>query len=183
MTRAHTQADSGHSERKRWASLPNERTAGEGGGSSARKSSTNSSQSPSGTQPTVSVRTSVGHGEHEGVRVCQLKVLVVELASVDTLATGAVVSREVSTLQHEPLDAAMEERTFVVERLAALLAQPFLPGAERTKVLRGLRYSTGKQLKDYSTRYTAQDIAVRCESIVVCVCVCVCDVTARARPK
>ena len=57
----------------------------------------------------------------------QLEVLVGELLAVDALAAGAVVVREVASLQHEVRDHAVER--------AALVAVAFLHCAKRKEVI------------------------------------------------
>jgi hypothetical protein len=52
--------------------------------------------------------------------VLELKVLVLELYSVDALTTSSIASSEVTTLDHEGLDDTVETRALVVERLAIL---------------------------------------------------------------
>jgi hypothetical protein len=59
--------------------------------------------------------------------VGQVEVLVVELATVDGLASAPIAAREVASLYHEPGDDAVKARALVVQRLAteavALLAR------------------------------------------------------------
>ncbi len=46
----------------------------------------------------------------------------------------------------------------------ALIAIPFLSGAERAEVIRGLGYDVGVELEDYSCRWAYLNIrAARCE--------------------
>ena len=98
----------------------------------------------------VGVGAGVGHGQHEGLLVGELEVLVGELLAVDGLAAGAlssynvnemgtlgcgtgkayVAASKVSALQHELRDHAVE--------LAALVAVALLAGAEGAEVLGGL---------------------------------------------
>ena len=68
----------------------------------------------------VGVGTSVGHREEAGASVLELEVLILELGAVDGLATSAVALGEVTTLEHEVLDDAVEGRALVVEGLAGL---------------------------------------------------------------
>jgi hypothetical protein len=51
--------------------------------------------------PTVGVGTRVGHRENTGAGVLQIEVLVVELCTVNALATGSVTSSEITTLTHK----------------------------------------------------------------------------------
>ena len=76
------------------------------------------------------VGTSVGHGQEAGLGVLELEVLVGELLSVDGLATSAVTTGEVTTLEHEVGDDAVER--------GALVAEALLAGAESAEVLGGL---------------------------------------------
>eukprot|EP00290_Baffinella_frigidus_P012971 CAMPEP_0180153014 /NCGR_PEP_ID=MMETSP0986-20121125/23196_1 /TAXON_ID=697907 /ORGANISM="non described non described, Strain CCMP2293" /LENGTH=159 /DNA_ID=CAMNT_0022100867 /DNA_START=649 /DNA_END=1126 /DNA_ORIENTATION=- len=72
----------------------------------------------------------VGHGEDTRARVLVDEVLVRELRAVDGLATGAVHVGEVTALDHEVRDDAVEG--------AALEAEALLARAQRAEVLRGL---------------------------------------------
>ena len=89
--------------------------------------------------------TGVRHGEDAATLVLQREVFVCELAAVDGLAPGAISLREVSALGHEPRDDPVEDRALEVERLATLLADALLAGAESPEVLARLR-SVGGQL-------------------------------------
>ena len=60
--------------------------------------------------------------------------LVVKLGPIDGLAARAVALCEVTTLDHELLDYAVEHRALVVQRLAGL-ADAFLASAESTEIL------------------------------------------------
>lgn len=79
----------------------------------------------------VGVLSSVGHAQLALLGVLQLEVLVFKLVSVDRLATCAIPSREITTLNHEILDDAMERRAFIAEALLA--------GCQGTKVFGGLQ--------------------------------------------
>lgn len=63
---------------------------------------------------TVGVLAGVGHRQPSGSIVLQLEVLVSEALTVDRAASGSIATGEVSTLDHEVLDDAVE--------LAALVA-------------------------------------------------------------
>jgi len=78
----------------------------------------------------VGVGTSIGHGQHAGLGVSFLKVLIRKLLAVDRLATGAITTGEVATLQHELWDDSVEGR--------ALVAEALLASAESTEVLGSL---------------------------------------------
>jgi hypothetical protein len=97
----------------------------------------------------------VGHGEDTGTGVLEVEVLVLELLAVDGLSAGAllpisllppsigfsrmtyVAAGEVTTLEHELGDDAVEGGALEVERLARL-AGALLAGAEGAEVLSGL---------------------------------------------
>ena len=101
-------------------------------------------------------RSGVSHGEDTGASVPQVEVLVLELLAVDALTTGAlccvsqllpqscgiesrtyVAAGEVTSLEHELGDDAVEVGALVVEGLAGL-AGALLAGAESAEVLGGL---------------------------------------------
>ena len=84
-------------------------------------------------------RTSIGHAEQERLGVLELKVLILELFSVDALTASTVASSEVTTLEHELEDDAVERSTLEVEGLAAF-ASDLLASAERAEVLGGLDF-------------------------------------------
>jgi len=79
---------------------------------------------------TVGIWSSVGHGEKSWLGVGDLEVLIGELLTVDGLATGTVSAGEVTSLEHELWDDAVERRTSIAESLLA--------SAESTEVLSGL---------------------------------------------
>lgn len=91
----------------------------------------------------VRVRAGVRHRHDARAGVLQVEVLVLELVAVDRLATGAVVVLEVTTLAHEVRDHTVEDR--------ALVAEPFLAGAERAEVLARLWDDIGTQLDGDAT--------------------------------
>jgi hypothetical protein len=66
--------------------------------------------------------------------VLELKVLVLELFSVDALTASTIASSEVTTLDHERLDDTVETRALVVERLA-ILSLTLLAGTQCAEVL------------------------------------------------
>jgi len=86
---------------------------------------------------TVSVGTSVGHGEDTGASVLVVEVLVSELGTIDGLTTGTVAAGEVTTLSHEARDDTMELASLEVEGLARLTST-LLTSAESSKVLGGV---------------------------------------------
>lgn len=76
----------------------------------------------------------------------EVEVLVVELGAVDGLPTCAIVGCEITTLDHELLDDAVESGALVGE-LVAGLALAFLAGAESAEVFCGLRDDIVVQLE------------------------------------
>ena len=76
----------------------------------------------------------------------QLEVLVLELGAVDGLAASAIARGEVTALDHELLDDAVEDGPLVVQRLARL-ADAFLAGAEGSEVLGRLGHDIVVQLE------------------------------------
>ena len=66
----------------------------------------------------VSVGTSVGHGEDTGTVVLVDEVLIGEFSSVDGLTTGTVSDGEVATLGHESGNDSVEGAVLEVEGLS-----------------------------------------------------------------
>lgn len=64
--------------------------------------------------------------------VLELEVLIGELGAIDTLASRAVASGEVTTLDHKVGDDAVEGRTLVAEAELGSIGR--LAGRERTEV-------------------------------------------------
>lgn len=85
---------------------------------------------------TVGVLSGVGHGEETRTSVGELEVLVSELLSVDGLTSSSVALGEVSSLEHEVGDHAVEDRTLEVEGLTRL-ASSLLTSAKAAEVLGG----------------------------------------------
>lgn len=94
---------------------------------------------------TVGVGASVGHGEDALAGVLELEVLVRELLAVDGLPAGAITVGEVTALQHEVGDDAVEAAALEVEGLARL-ADTLLAGAEGPEVLDSLGDGLSVQL-------------------------------------
>jgi hypothetical protein len=69
--------------------------------------------------------------------VRDLEVLIGELLSIDGLAPGAISAREVSSLDHEVGDHAVEGGALVVQRLPSRRCRARLAGAECAEVLAG----------------------------------------------
>ena len=85
----------------------------------------------------VSVGTSVGHGEDTGTVVLVDEVLIGELSSVDGLTTGTVSDGEVTTLGHESRDDSVPDTSLEVEGLSRF-TDTLLTGAESSEVIGGL---------------------------------------------
>jgi len=91
----------------------------------------------------VSVGTSVGHGKDTWTSVCKLEVLVLELVTVDGLATSTVVGCEITSLAHEVGDNPVEGGSLVAESLLA--------GAQGTEIFGSLGDDIGPELHDDPT--------------------------------
>ena len=81
-------------------------------------------------------RTSISHAEEERAVVLEIKVLILKLLAIDTLASGAVARGEVTTLDHERYDDSVEARALVVEGNPGL-AIALLARAETSEVVGG----------------------------------------------
>ena len=97
----------------------------------------------------VGTRPGVGHGEEADVIVLDLEVLVSELFSVDRLSAGAVVVREVTSLEHELRDDPVEP--------AALVAEAVLACAELSEVSCGLWDDFVEEVEDHSAGFLPVD--------------------------
>ena len=95
----------------------------------------------------VRVLSSVRHRQDTRSGVLQLEVLVGELLSIDGLAAGSVAVREVSSLNHEVGDDAVEDGSLVVERLSRL-ANSLLSCAQSTEVFHGLRHRLSEPARE-----------------------------------
>ena len=91
----------------------------------------------------VGVGAGIGHGEDSGASVLQGEVLISELLAVDGLATGTVAASEVTSLEHELGDDAVEGGAGITEALLA--------SAESAEVLSGLGGNIGAELHDNAT--------------------------------
>jgi len=112
----------------------------------------------------VGVGTCVSHGEEEGLIVVEVEVLVIELLTVDGNTTGTIVVGEVTTLEHEVRDDAVEAgalepslrnslttRSDGVSKLVAL--------AEGLEVFSGLRNNTVEETQvDGTLLATVRDL-------------------------
>ena len=79
----------------------------------------------------------------------QLEVLIFKLLAVDASAAGAVAVREVTTLDHEAGDDAVEG--------ASLVAVALLAGAQRAKVRTRLGADVAAQLESDAASTTVPD--------------------------
>jgi len=87
----------------------------------------------------VGVLAGVGHGQQSGLLVLEVEVLVGKLLAVDGLPAGAVAVREVTALEHELRDDAVE--------LGVLVAVALLAGAQGAEVLGRLRDDIGVEVE------------------------------------
>jgi len=108
---------------------------------------------------TVSVRTSVRHGEHTRAGVLELEVLIGELSAVDRLSATAIAVGEIAALDHEAGDDAVEDATLVVERLAGR-SLPLLARAKRPEILHCLRGGFAVQSDHHAARGLVVDLDV-----------------------
>lgn len=76
----------------------------------------------------------------------QFKILIFKLSAVNRLSARAITRCEVTALDHELFDDAMECRALVRERLVRL-AHALFTGAKSTEVLSGLRNNIVVQLE------------------------------------
>jgi len=96
---------------------------------------------------TVGVGSSVSHGQDSGSGVLQLEVLVLELVTIDGLASSTVSGSEVTTLTHEVRDDPVEA--------GALESESFLTSAQSTEVLAGLWNHVRSELHDNLAKWGA----------------------------
>lgn len=82
----------------------------------------------------------------------QGEILVGEFASINGLPTGAIVVREVATLEHEVRNDAMERRSFVSE--------PMLARAKRTEVFGRLGNDVCEEFEGDAASSLAVDVNV-----------------------
>jgi len=110
----------------------------------------------------VRVLASVGHAHPTSAVVFQLEVLVREFFSVNGLATSAISTGEISALNHEIFDDAMEFTSGVATELAAS-SWSFLTVAfgRLDEVLDGLWDSFAKESDDDSPCRFAADFNVK----------------------
>ena len=62
---------------------------------------------------TISVGSSIGHGKDSSTSVPETEILVIELSSIDGLASSAIEVSEVSSLAHEVRNNTMESRSYI----------------------------------------------------------------------
>ena len=95
---------------------------------------------------TVGAGAGIGHAKQERLLVHDFKVLVLELLAVDALAAHAIALGEVTALDHELLDDAVEAAALVVKGLSGF-ALAFLARAEGAEVLGGFGNNVIVQLE------------------------------------
>merc|ERR1712050_533404 len=78
----------------------------------------------------IGVWSCIGHAQNTWAGVLEIEVLIRKLLPIDALATSAITTGEVTTLNHEVGDDAVERAALVVKRLARL-ASALVAGAER----------------------------------------------------
>jgi len=93
----------------------------------------------------VSVGSSVGHGEDTGASVLEGKVLISELLTIDGLATGTVAASKVSTLKHELGNDTVESATLVAKALFASAKSTEVLGSLGNNILSQLHNDTAKR--------------------------------------
>jgi len=101
----------------------------------------------------IGVGSSVGHAENSGSGVLQLKVLVLELITVDRLAPSSVVVGEVTALAHEVGDHAVEGGSLVPHSL--------FTSAKSTEIFSGLWDHIRSQLHDNAAHGAAAGLHVK----------------------
>ncbi len=97
----------------------------------------------------VSVRTSIGHGQKSGRIVLELEILIGKFFTVDALAAGSVVVGEVASLKHELGDYTVETRSFVTKA--------FLFGAKEPEIARSFGHHVIEKFEHDATRGFAPD--------------------------
>jgi len=95
----------------------------------------------------VGVGSSVSHGQDSRSGVLQLEVLILELVTIDRLASSTVSGSEVTSLTHEVGDHSVEA--------GALESESFLTSAQSTEVLAGLWDHVRSQLHDNLAKRSA----------------------------
>lgn len=93
--------------------------------------------------------TGIRHRKQERLCVLQLKVLILEFHSINTLTTSSIASRKVSTLNHELLDDSVEAGAFVGQG-HTILCVALVTSAQSTEVLSSLGHNVRVKLKDDS---------------------------------
>ena len=108
----------------------------------------------------IGARASVGHAQQTWRIMKDVKVLIGELGTVNTLATTSIAHCKIATLNHEVRDTAVKDRTFVVQRLAGFTLT-FFARAECTKILNSPWYGITEQAHNDSARFLAADLNVK----------------------
>merc|ERR1719215_1452857 len=96
----------------------------------------------------ICVFSSVGHGQPSSSVMLELEVLVIEALSVDGFTSGSIFSGEISSLEHEIFDDAMENRSAISFRFGSL--------SQLEEILDRLGNSLAKESDfDCSNRFTS----------------------------
>ena len=82
---------------------------------------------------TIGVSSSIRHGKKTRLVVLVDKVLVVERFAINRLTTSSISSSEISSLNHEITDDAVESASLIVQRLSSLPLS-LLSSAKRSTV-------------------------------------------------
>jgi hypothetical protein len=88
--------------------------------------------------------------------VLDLEVLILKLCAINALTTSAITPGEITTLDHELGNDAVELAALVVERFARL-ASALLASDEGTEVLGGLGDCLAKQAHHNTSRRLSSD--------------------------
>ncbi len=79
---------------------------------------------------TIRVRTGISHAQNTRTGMLKVEILIVKLATVDTVSTPSITPLEIATLDHKVADHTVE--------LATLVTVSFLTRSKGSKVLGGL---------------------------------------------
>ena len=89
----------------------------------------------------------------------KFKVLVLELRTVDALASTAVANGKVTALHHEPFDYTVEQRSFV-KQLFAAFSDPLFPRAQGTEIF-SRRGNVSEKTENHSLRTRPLNLDVK----------------------
>ena len=108
----------------------------------------------------VGVWTSVGHGKDARAGVLEAEVLVGELLSVNRFTTTAISLGEVTALDHERRNNAVEVATLVVKRLSRFTLALFA-SAQGTEILHGLGNDLSVKTHDNAAYFFAIGLNIK----------------------